>query len=110
MRIIVWALWLLLFLLFFGFALNNTEPTTLHFFSGWTWQAPLVALLLAFFFGGVVFGLLAMLPTWFRLRLQIRRLKKAQATQTRTTADTVTRTTAQAEAIQNVAQGARTTT
>ncbi len=110
MRIIVWAMWLLLFLLFFGFALNNTEPTILHFFSGWTWTAPLVGLLVAFFFAGVVFGFLAMLPTWLRLRLQIRRLKKSQVTQTRLASDTITRTTAQAEAIQNVAQGARTTT
>lgn len=109
MRIIIWALWLLLFLLFFGFALNNVEVTTLHFFSGWAWQAPLIALLLAFFFAGVVFGFLAMLPTWLRLRLEIRRLKKTHTKEAAAKpADSAAiNTVIRAEAIQSVAQGAR---
>ncbi len=109
MRIVVWAVWLVLFVLFFGFALNNTAHTELHFFSGWTWQAPLIALLVAFFFGGVVSGMVAMLPTWLRLRLEIRRLKKSLLSEPPHPSDRGARSAAQAKAIQTVAQGARTT-
>jgi len=77
MRILVGLVWLILFLLMFGFALNNTAPAELRFFAGAVWRAPLVAVLLVFFVVGVVFGFLAMLPLWFRQRLELRRLRKA---------------------------------
>jgi uncharacterized integral membrane protein len=47
MRIVVAALWLILFLVLFAFAVNNTFATDLHFFAGMTVKAPLIALLLA---------------------------------------------------------------
>ena len=109
MRILVWAFWLVLFVLFFGFALNNTAYAELHFFSGWSWQAPLIALLLAFFLGGVVSGMAAMLPTWLRLRLEIRRLKKSLLRDPPYPTDAGGGSAAQVKAIQTVAQGARTT-
>jgi uncharacterized integral membrane protein len=108
MRVLVWAFWLVLFVLFFGFALNNTAHAELYFFSGWSWQAPLIALLLAFFLGGVVSGMAAMLPTWLRLRLEIRRLKKSLLRDP-PSADAGAGSVAQVKAIQTVAQGARTT-
>lgn len=108
MRIFLGALWLIVFLLLFGFALNNTAPAELHFFAGAVWQAPLVALLLLFFVAGVVFGFLAMLPLWFRQRLELRRLRKSQAAQVQPQAGSAT--AAAPESIQSVAQGARTTT
>lgn len=76
MRIIVGALWLLLFLVLFAFAVNNTAVTDLHFFAGLGMQAPLIALLLAFFIAGFAFGLVALLPAWVRQRVEIRRLRR----------------------------------
>ncbi len=76
MRIIVGALWLILFLVLFAFAVNNTAPTDLHFFAGMSWKAPLIALLLAFFVAGFVFGFVALMPGWVRQRVEIRRLRK----------------------------------
>lgn len=76
MRIVVWALWLILFIALFAFAVHNAHVVELQFFGDWRWQAPLIALLLLFFLGGVLFGMLAMLPSWVRQRLEIRKLKK----------------------------------
>ena len=77
MRIVVGALWLIVFVVLFAFAVNNTAPTDLHFFAGMSWKAPLIALLLAFFVAGFVFGFVALMPGWVRQRVEIRRLRKA---------------------------------
>lgn len=68
MRAFNWFVRLILFLLFFGLALNNLEPTVLHLLFGTQWQAPLFVLLLAAFSLGAVLGALAMLPSWMRAR------------------------------------------
>ena|SRR5208282_5264901 len=107
MRAIAWALWLVLFILLFAFALHNTSTTEVKFFGGLVWQAPLIAFLLVFFLGGVVFGFLAMLPTWFRLRMEVRRLRKS-ATKATAPVDKAVGATGPTT-IQSVAQGARTT-
>ena len=67
----------ILFILFFGFALKNTQEAALHFFLGYEIRAPLVLLLLAFFAGGAVLGVLAMMPTVFRYRRNSDRQKNA---------------------------------
>jgi len=66
MRALIWSLRLLVFLVLFAFAVKNTDPVTLRFFLGATWQAPLILLLLAFFAAGVLFGVLAMTAPYFR--------------------------------------------
>lgn len=107
MRFFAWALWLILFVLLFGFAVNNTATAELHLFA-WTWQEPIVILLLIFFIAGFVFGLLAMLPTWFKLRLKLRRLaREAPARSQRRAPEDVSATGP--DTLQNVAQGARET-
>lgn len=115
MRIIVGALWLVLFLILFAFAVNNTAATNLHFFAGMSWSAPLIALLLAFFVAGFVCGFVALMPTWVRQRVELRRLRRlaprkpdsvpvgASPARTPTTEES-------ADAIQSIARGARTTT
>lgn len=108
MRIIVWALWLILFVVLFGFAVTNTAGVELHMLGGFTWQAPLITLLLFFFLGGVVFGLLAALPAWFRLRMELRRVKKTLRVQPANPAP-VRSGQVGPDSIQSVAQGARTT-
>ena len=59
---------IVLFILFFGFALKNTQEAVLHFFLGYEIRAPLVLMLLAFFAGGAILGVLAMTPTVVRYR------------------------------------------
>ena len=76
MRFVVVALWLILFVVLFAFAVNNTALTDLHFFAGMGIKAPLIALLLAFFIGGFAFGFIALMPAWVRQRVEIRRLRR----------------------------------
>lgn len=68
MRAFNWFVRLILFLLLFGLALNNLEPTVLHLLFGTQWTAPLFVLLLAAFSLGAALGALAMLPSWMRAR------------------------------------------
>jgi uncharacterized integral membrane protein len=76
MRILTWAIRIALFILLLAFAAKNTDPVTLRFYFGLEWRTPLVALLLAFFAGGVALGLLAMLGSWLGQRRQVSRLEK----------------------------------
>lgn len=70
----------LLFIVFFGFALKNTQEAALRFFFDYEIRGPLVLLLLAFFIGGAALGILAMTPTLFRYRRELSRQKKAITT------------------------------
>ncbi len=77
MRVLAWLFRALLFLAALGFALSNTSITELRFFGvDFAWRAPLVIFLLSFFAAGAVLGLLAVVPTWFRLRREIGRLRR----------------------------------
>ncbi|MFC3456749.1 MULTISPECIES: LapA family protein [Massilia] len=58
----------ILFVLFFGFALKNTQAVDLHFFLNYELRGPLVLMLLAFFIAGAALGILAVTPTVFRHR------------------------------------------
>ncbi|WP_027864825.1 LapA family protein [Massilia alkalitolerans] len=60
----------ILFVLFFGFALKNTQEVDLHFFLNYELRGPLVLMLLAFFVAGAALGILALTPTVFRQRRQ----------------------------------------
>lgn len=77
MRLLSWILKLALFVAALGFALFNTAPVDLHFFgSAVSWSAPLVIFLLLFFAAGAAFGLLAVVPTLFRQRRELGRLRR----------------------------------
>ena len=115
MRIIVGALWLVLFLVLFAFAVNNTAVTDLHFFAGMAARAPLIALLLAFFIAGFAFGFIALMPAWVRQRVEIRRLRRAaqrpvEAGPVAPRGAASTYDPGVTDVIQTVARGARTTT
>jgi lipopolysaccharide assembly protein A len=69
----------LLFLFFFVFALKNTQEAALQFFWGYEIRSYLVLMLLAFFVGGAVIGVFAMLPTLFRYRREVSRHKQRLA-------------------------------
>ncbi len=69
----------ILFILFFGFALKNAHEVTLRFFLNSEWHTPLALLLLAFFAGGAVLGVLALTPTVFRKRRELNKCRTALA-------------------------------
>lgn len=68
MRLIFRIVAVILFIVFFGFALKNTQEVALRFFFGYEMRGPLVLLLLVFFASGAALGILAMLPMVFRYR------------------------------------------
>ena len=78
MRAITWTVRIAIFLFLLAFAVKNTEPVTLRFFFELAWQAPLVALLLAFFVAGAALGAAAMLGGWLRQRREIQQLRRGQ--------------------------------
>jgi lipopolysaccharide assembly protein A len=75
-KVMVFLLFILLFLFFFSFALKNTQPVSLHVFLQYEIHGPLVLMLLGFFLGGAVLGILAMTPTVFRYRRELNRSRQ----------------------------------
>lgn len=71
-----WAVKILIFVVVLGFALQNSQLVTLHYFLGYIWEAPLVVLLLAAFVLGALLGSLALLPTLFKLRRERSKLRR----------------------------------
>lgn len=63
-----WLAKLAVFVLALGFALKNTHVVSVMSYLGYTWQLPLVVLLLIAFILGALLGLLALLPYLVRLR------------------------------------------
>ena len=80
MKLIFRIIAVVIFIVFFGFALNNTQEAVLSFFGGYEIRKPLVILLLGFFAAGAVLGVLAMTPTLFRHRRDLTKHKKLVAT------------------------------
>jgi lipopolysaccharide assembly protein A len=79
MKIVSRIFAVILFVLFFGFALKNDQIVTLQYFWGYAQSAPLVILLLVFFLIGAILGVLAMVPIVFRHRRDISNHKKTIA-------------------------------
>ena len=76
MTALTWAIRLIIFTFLVVFAVQNTDPVNLHFLLDQVWQAPLVILLLTFFAGGAVLGVLSVLGIIYRQRREIARLKR----------------------------------
>ncbi|CAN0619155.1 lipopolysaccharide assembly protein A [Burkholderia multivorans] len=76
MKVIVWLIRVLVFVLLLVLALANTQSATLNFIAGHAWQAPLILIGLAFFVVGLIAGLLSALPSFVRMRLENGRLKR----------------------------------
>ena len=79
MRVLAWAIRFALFVVLLALAARNTDPVTLRFYFDLAWQAPLAALLLAFFAAGAVLGLIAMLGTFLAQRREIARLRRVES-------------------------------
>lgn len=76
MRIVTWAIRLLIFAFVAAFAAKNIEPVTLRFYFDVLWEAPLVVVLLAFLALGAALGLTAAVGTMLRQRREIGRLRR----------------------------------
>lgn len=72
MNRLTWLLkWILRAAIFFallGFALNNQQAVTVNLLFGHEWTAPMVLVVLVAFTFGLVAGVVAMLPRWYRQR------------------------------------------
>ena len=77
MRILIWIVRAIVILLFVWFAAKNADPVTLNGYLDSSLKAPLALILLAFFGGGLLLGLLASLPSIFRLKREVRKLNRA---------------------------------
>ena len=75
MRIVAWAIRLIVFVLLVAFAAKNVEPVTLRFYFDLALQAPLVVLLFAFFAAGALFGIAALFGTLLRQRRELAALR-----------------------------------
>jgi lipopolysaccharide assembly protein A len=73
MRIFVWLFRAAIFFSLFAFALNNQDVASVKWFFGQEWRAPMVFIVLAAFVIGCAFGVLAMVPSWWRHRRVARR-------------------------------------
>jgi len=80
MRYLTWFLRIVLFVALLGFALKNNEPVVLRYFFGYEWNTTLVVALLSFFALGMLFGVVAMVQPWFRLRGELAEAKRALQT------------------------------
>jgi uncharacterized integral membrane protein len=77
MNVLGWIVRIALFLVLLLFAMSNTELVTLRLWgANLAWREPLVLFLLAFFASGAALGLLAIVPTLFRQRREIGRLRR----------------------------------
>jgi putative membrane protein len=75
-RIVTWAIRLVVFVLLIAFAAKNADPVTLRFYFDLGLQAPLVVLLFGFFVAGALFGILALFGTLLRQRREISALRR----------------------------------
>jgi uncharacterized integral membrane protein len=91
MALLRWIVGGVLFVALLFLSLQNSELVTVRFYHWFSWQAPLIFLLLIAFAAGVAAGLLASLVRSARLRRQLGRLRKehrrALASATQTPAD-----------------------
>jgi lipopolysaccharide assembly protein A len=78
-RIVAWAIRLIVFVLLVAFAAKNVEPVTLRFYFDLSLQAPLVVLLFAFFAAGALFGVAALTGRLLRQRREIAALRRRGA-------------------------------
>jgi lipopolysaccharide assembly protein A len=74
MRLVIRLLQALLFFTLFAFALNNSHETVIRWFFGHEWRAPQVIIVLLAFGCGAAFGVLAMVPGWWRHRRAAQRV------------------------------------
>ena len=76
MHILRWIVGAALFLALLFLSLQNSDLVTLKFYQWWSWQAPLIFVVLIAFAIGVAAGLLAGVVRSARLKRQLNRLRR----------------------------------
>ncbi|MEP7182513.1 MAG: LapA family protein [Betaproteobacteria bacterium] len=76
MQVLRWIVGATLFLALLFLSLQNSELVTLKFYHWWSWQAPLIFIVLIAFAIGVAAGLLAGAMRAARLKRQLNRLRR----------------------------------
>ena len=76
MGLLRWIVGGIVFLALLFLSLQNSELATVRFYHWFSWQAPLIFLLLTAFAAGVAAGLLASLARTARLKRQLARLRR----------------------------------
>jgi len=80
MRIVVWVLRIIVFLVVLAFAIKNTERVPVHFFGNYAIDnVPLIIVMLVAFVLGLVLGLLVTLLSGMRKQRELNRLKREVA-------------------------------
>jgi lipopolysaccharide assembly protein A len=79
MHILRWVVGTLLFLALLFVSLQNSELVTLKFYGWWSWQAPLIFIVLIAFATGVAAGLIAGAVRSSRLKRQLNRLRRERS-------------------------------
>jgi uncharacterized integral membrane protein len=83
MQILVWLIRILIVVLLVWFAAKNADPVTVRGYLDASVSAPLALILLAFFGGGLLLGLLASLMQVVKLKREVRKLNRALQQKTR---------------------------
>jgi|SRR5882672_815496 len=76
MSVLRWIFISVVFIALLFISLQNADPVTLRIFSFYTWQAPLVFVVLIAFSAGVALGLLAAAIKVARLKRQVSRMRR----------------------------------
>ena len=79
MHVMRWIVGAALFLALLLLSLQNSELVTLKFYHWWSWQAPLIFIVLIAFAVGVAAGLLAGAVRSARLKRQLNRLRRERS-------------------------------
>ena len=78
-----WVVGAVVFLALLLLSLQNVETVTVRFYHWFSWQAPLIFLLLIAFAGGAAAGLLAGVLRSARLKRQLGRLRRERSKRAR---------------------------
>ena len=78
MRFFIWLFRAFIFFALFAFALNNQHDASVKWFFGQEWRAPMVFIVLAAFGLGCAFGVIAMVPSWWKHWRVARRVQPAE--------------------------------
>jgi uncharacterized integral membrane protein len=79
MWLLQWMLKAAIFFTLFAFALNNQQDVTVRFFFGAEWRTPMVVVVLCAFVGGLIVGVLVMVPRWWKQRNAAKRARRQAA-------------------------------
>ena len=78
MQVLRWIVGAALFLALLFLSLQNSDLVTLKFYHWWSWQAPLIFVVLIAFALGVAAGLLAGTVRSVRLKRELNRLRRGE--------------------------------